>query len=78
MFRHHNICRHRTARGFTPHVLLATRGAGVYLRQGVPLDTWGLHYTYSPSGLHNGSGFVRHSRDGQPGGTGEIRDVTHW
>jgi hypothetical protein len=78
MFRHHNICRHRTARGFTPHVLLATRGAGVYLRKGVPLDTWGPHCTYSLPGLHNGSGFVRHSRDGQPGGTGEIRDVTHW
>ena len=50
----------------------------MYLRKGVPLDTWGPHCTYSLPGLHNGSGFVRHSRDGQPGGTGEIRDVTHW
>jgi len=78
MFRHHNICRHRTARGLTPLVLLAARGAGVYIRKGVPLDSRGRHYAYKQPGQHSGFDLVSHGRDGQPGGTGGARDIADW
>jgi len=53
---------------------------GPYVRKAIPLDPWGHRYVYKSPGDVNPSSYdlLSLGRDGQPGGTGEDRDVTSW
>ncbi|MFC4726500.1 type II secretion system major pseudopilin GspG [Glycocaulis abyssi] len=58
-----------------PAPALEARWAGPYVRRGeLPADPWGRPYIYRPA---SGGGFelVSYGRDGEPGGTGEDRDI---
>ena len=59
----------------TPPVAVEARWAGPYVRRGeLPADPWGRPYIYRAA---PGGGFelVSYGRDGEPGGTGEDRDI---
>jgi general secretion pathway protein G len=51
--------------------------AGPYLRKDVPLDPWGKPYVYRVPGENAEFVLLSYGRDGQPGGSGENRDITN-
>jgi general secretion pathway protein G len=53
---------------------------GPYLRKSIPNDPWDRQYLFESPGQINFNGFdlMTLGRDGQPGGTGEDRDLTNW
>jgi general secretion pathway protein G len=53
---------------------------GPYLRKAVPIDPWGLAYTYKSPGEANPGGFdlLSYGADGKPGGEGEAADIKSW
>jgi general secretion pathway protein G len=55
-----------------------TKWAGPYLKKGVPLDPWGLAYTYRSPGEHGEYDLLSLGKDRQPGGTGEAEDLVSW
>lgn len=54
------------------------RWRGPYLKDGIPLDPWGMPYVYTVPGV-NGKDFnlVSYGRDRTPGGTGDDADITN-
>lgn len=50
---------------------------GPYLQKAVPLDPWGRVYAYkSPGAAGADFDLVSYGRDGQPGGDGDLADVS--
>ncbi len=57
----------------------AARWNGPYLRKAEGLiDPWGRPYVYQSPGGHGDFDIVSLGRDGQPGGTGDDRDIVSW
>jgi len=54
------------------------RWRGPYLKDGIPLDPWGMPYQYTLPGA-NGKDFelLSYGRDRAPGGTGDDADITN-
>ena len=48
---------------------------GPYLKKAVPLDPWGNPYVYKLSANRRDPDIVSFGADGQPGGTGEAKDI---
>ncbi len=55
-----------------------TRWDGPYLKKAVPLDPWGKPYQYKSPGEHGEIDLYSFGKDGQPGGTDEMADITNW
>lgn len=55
-----------------------TRWDGPYLKKAVPLDPWGNPYQYKSPGEHGEIDLYSFGKDGQPGGTGDMADITNW
>ena len=55
-----------------------TRWSGPYLKKSVPQDPWGHPYLYKSPGDHGEFDLLSLGKDGQPGGTGEAKDITNW
>jgi len=53
----------------------ATKWHGPYLKKSVPLDPWGNAYLYKPGDAGHDIEIVSLGSDGQPGGTGDARDI---
>lgn len=51
---------------------------GPYLKKDVPNDPWHKPYHYQCPGQHGEYDLWSYGRDGEPGGTGEDKDVTSW
>lgn len=52
---------------------------GPYLKKGLPNDPWGKPFAYRIPGTHGiDYDLVSYGKDGQPGGTGEDKDVLSW
>lgn len=52
-----------------------TQWQGPYLKKAVPLDPWGHPYLYKLSANKRDADIVSLGADGQPGGTGEDKDI---
>ncbi|MCB2189626.1 MAG: type II secretion system major pseudopilin GspG [Deltaproteobacteria bacterium] len=52
--------------------------AGPYLKKGVPKDPWNHDYVYTSPGAKGEFDIIALGLDGQPGGTGEDKDVSNW
>lgn len=55
-----------------------SRWDGPYLKKAVPLDPWGKPYQYKSPGEHGELDLYSFGKDGQPGGTDEMADITNW
>jgi len=55
-----------------------TRWDGPYLKKAVPLDPWGKPYQYKAPGDHGEVDLYSFGKDGQPGGTDDMADITNW
>jgi general secretion pathway protein G len=55
-----------------------TRWEGPYLKKAVPLDPWGKPYQYKSPGEHSEIDLYSFGKDGLPGGTDEMADITNW
>lgn len=51
---------------------------GPYLQKDVPLDPWGRAYVFKIPGDHHEYDLYSYGKDGQPGGEGEMADITNW
>ena len=51
---------------------------GPYVRQEIPMDSWGNPYIYSSPGEHGDYDLVSYGADNAQGGQGEDQDVTSW
>jgi general secretion pathway protein G len=51
---------------------------GPYLKKNVPADPWGNAYVYRQPGEHGEFDLFSMGKDGQPGGNGEMADLTNW
>ena len=51
--------------------------AGPYLRKEVPLDPWGKPYIYRRPGEKGEFDLLSYGKDGQPGGSGDDRDLSN-
>ena len=49
---------------------------GPYLKKAVPLDPWGNAYVYKLSQTGREADVISYGADGQPGGTGEAKDIS--
>lgn len=48
---------------------------GPYLKKAIPLDPWGHPYEYKLSASRRDADIVSFGADGQPGGTGDAKDI---
>ena len=55
-----------------------TKWQGPYMSKAIPLDPWGRAYQYKSPGDHGDFDVMSYGKDGQPGGTGDDRDVLSW
>jgi general secretion pathway protein G len=56
----------------------ATKWNGPYLDKAVPNDPWGHPYVYrAPGSKGNDFDVISYGKDGQPGGTGDMADITN-
>lgn len=53
----------------------ASKWRGPYLKKGVPLDPWGNAYIYKLSDSGGDIEIISLGADGQPGGTGDGKDI---
>lgn len=51
---------------------------GPYLQKAPPADPWGRPYIYKYPGERAEFDLYSHGKDGQPGGEGEMADITNW
>lgn len=51
---------------------------GPYLKKVVPPDPWGKPYIYKQPGEHGEFDLYSYGKDGQPGGSGDMVDITNW
>jgi len=51
---------------------------GPYLKKAVPPDPWGKPYIYKQPGEHGEFDLYSYGKDGQPGGSGDMVDITNW
>jgi len=51
---------------------------GPYLQKDVPPDPWGRAYVFKIPGDHREYDLYSYGKDGQPGGEGEMADITNW
>lgn len=53
--------------------------SGPYLKKAVPLDPWGMPYTYHVPGTHNNDyDLFSYGPDKSPGGTDQNADIGNW
>lgn len=48
---------------------------GPYLKKGVPMDPWGNAYVYKPGDGGHDVEIISYGSDGQPGGSGDAKDI---
>lgn len=54
------------------------RWEGPYLKKSVPADPWGNPYQYKYPGEHGEYDIFSLGKDGQPGGSDAMADITSW
>lgn len=54
------------------------RWDGPYLKKAVPSDPWGKPYQYKSPGEHGEYDLFSLGKDGQPGGSDAMADITSW
>lgn len=54
------------------------RWDGPYLKKSVPADPWGTPYQYKYPGEHGEYDIFSLGKDGQPGGSDAMADITSW
>lgn len=55
-----------------------SRWDGPYLKKAVPADPWGNGYQYKIPGEHGEYDLLSFGKDGQPGGSDAMSDITNW